>query len=136
VLISRFGLAGAVNTLAGFAVIAALDLGLGVESRIANAVGYGVGLLISFLLNRMFVFKSVERARATGPRFLAAAAFAFLINQAVLSLIIGLLGSADKIRLLAQLLAMTAYTGTMFVLCTLWVFHEPQSPNRPKPDYT
>ena len=132
-LTARFGLAGIANTLAGFLVIAALDLGLGVEPRIANAAGYGVGLTVSFILNRAFVFRSVRRARTTGPRFLAAAFFAFALNQIVLSVALGALGRTSGDRIAAQLLAMAAYTAAMFILCRLWVFREAAEPAIPGP---
>src|SRR5512140_2111562 len=83
-LIARFGLAGLINTAAGFAVIAALDLGLGVDPHIANAAGYVFGIALSFVLNRSFVFRHEAGAASTAPRFLAAAALAFALNQGVL----------------------------------------------------
>jgi len=128
--ISRFGLAGAANTLLGFLVIAALDLGFGVEPRIANAAGYLAGLAASFVLNRGFVFASKGRLRSTGPRFLAAAAVCFALNQAVLSLAMGLLGDDGGARLAAQLLGMSTYAAAMFALLRLWVFRE-EAPTGP-----
>lgn len=69
----RYGLVGVINSLAGLAVIAALDLGLRAPPALANAAGYAVGVVISYGLNRRFVFDSRTSPRATGPRFLIAA---------------------------------------------------------------
>lgn len=121
-LVSRFALAGAANTGIGFLVIAGLDLGLGLDPRLANAAGYLVGLGVGFGLNRAFVFRSAERATATGPRFLLAAAAAFALNQAMLMLAGHVLGAGGPARLAAQLLGMSAYTAAMFLACRLWVF--------------
>jgi putative flippase GtrA len=51
----RFGIVGVVNTVVGLAVIyAALFAGLG--DFAANALGYGCGLVLSFVLHRGWTF--------------------------------------------------------------------------------
>src|SRR5262245_52937717 len=70
----RFGLVGAANTLIGLGIIAFLDLGLHLRPAIANAAGYAVGICLSFVLSREFVFRSQRTARTTAPMFFAAAA--------------------------------------------------------------
>lgn len=121
-LVSRFGLAGLVNTGLGFAVIAGLDVGLHLDPHLANAAGYAVGVLTSFALNRWFVFRSSGHLHSTAPRYLAAVAAAFVANQAVLSSATAVLGHGAPQRLAAQLAGMVTYTGLVFVLCRLWVF--------------
>lgn len=121
-LISRFGLAGVANTLFGLTVIAALDLWLGVPSHLANAAGYGAGMVLAFGLNRRFVFRDNAPARATGPRFVVAALGAFALNQLVLALALQVLGATEGARLAAQLAGMGAYTVSLFLACRLWVF--------------
>lgn len=131
-LASRFGLAGLANTLFGLAVIATLDLGLGVASNLANAAGYAAGLILAFVLNRSFVFRSRERPGTTGPRFAVAALAAFGLNQLVLALALRGLGDAEWARLAAQLAGMAAYTTSLFLACRFWVFAplSPASPSR------
>lgn len=121
-LLARFGLAGLVNTAVGFAVIAGLDVGLGVEPHLANAAGYAVGIAIGFVLNRGFVFRSGAGWRTTGPKYLAAILIAFALNQAVLFAAGSVLGVEPAMRLAAQLLAMASYTAAQFILFKLWVF--------------
>lgn len=121
-LLLRYGLAGLVNTAAGFSAIAALDLGLGLQPALANAAGYALGLAVGFLLNRAFVFRSRGAIPATGLRYLAAAAVAFLLNQAVLRATGLMLGAGRLQHLAAQALAMGCYTVALFLLCRLWVF--------------
>lgn len=120
--LTRFGLAGVVNTAVGLSVIAGLDLGLHLDPHLANAGGYAVGIAIGFLLNRGFVFKSDGHLGRTGAKYLGAIAAAFLLNQLVLALAQQLYGSMALGRLAAQLTAMTSYTLLLFVLCRLWVF--------------
>jgi putative flippase GtrA len=119
---SRFGLAGVANTAVGFAVIALLDVGLHLNPHLANAVGFAFGLVVSFALNRGFVFRNVEGVGATAPRFIVAALICFGLNQVVLTLAKQAMGDADWASLCAQLAGMTTYTVTMFAACRVWVF--------------
>jgi putative flippase GtrA len=121
-LLLRYGLAGIVNTAVGFSAIVALDLGLGLPPALANAAGYALGLVVGFLLNRAFVFRSRGAIPTTGLRYLAAAAAAFVLNQAVLRAAGLALGAGRLQHLGAQALAMGCYTLALFLLCRLWVF--------------
>jgi putative flippase GtrA len=121
-VLARFGGAGVVTTLVGGAVILTLDVGFGLDRRLANALGYLVGAGLGFVLQGRFVFRGGAQGAGVGWRYLAAMLFAFALNQAVL----GLAGSAlpaDRLgRTAAQLLAMASYTATQFALFRLWVF--------------
>jgi putative flippase GtrA len=127
VLIARYGLVGVVNTLSSLAVITALDIGLRAPPALANAAGYGVGVAISYVLNRRFVFASRDRAGSTGPRYLLAVGGGFLLNQWVLYLALRVLGAGAVQHLLAQVAAMAVYTVSVFLACRYWVFR-PSSP--------
>ena len=121
-LLLRFGLAGLVNTGIGYSVIAGLDIGLGVDSHLANLAGYVVAISVSYFLQRSFVFDSKAGHRATIVRYVIAAAASFLINQAVLTLGLHLVGDARLGRALAQLAAVGSYSVAFFVILRLWVF--------------
>jgi putative flippase GtrA len=121
-LAARFGLAGLANTALGLLVIAALDLGLGVNPHTANAIGYAVGVILSFQLNRAFVFRRKTPVLATGWRFLLAAAAAFVLNQLVLTAGGWLLGPGDLARLAAQAAGVGVYAVTLFLISRAWVF--------------
>lgn len=129
-LLSRFGLTGLVNTGIGFAVIAVLDLGLGIDPRLANAAGYGVGMTVSFALNRVFVFRHAGAVRKTGPKYLVAVAAAFFLNQAVLMLASRTLGDSAVAHAAAQITAMGSYTAALFLLSYLWVFRPQRGAGR------
>ena len=130
-LLSRFALAGAANTALGLLVIAGLDLGLGLNPHVANAAGYAAGLLLSFQLNKRFVFRAAKPAGFAGPRFLVAAGGAFALNQAALAATLFLFGSGEAARLLGQAAGVGTYTIVLFLACRLWVFADSGSSTPP-----
>jgi putative flippase GtrA len=121
-LTSRFGLAGLANTALGFGIIAGLELGFGVQRHLANAIGYGVGMLLGYVLNRSFVFRNEGSSRTRGMKYVIALAAAFGLNQFVLSAAGAMLGDSSLERLAAQFMAIASYTISLFVLLRMWVF--------------
>ncbi len=120
----RFGLVGLVNTLVGLGIIAFLDIGLHMRPAMANAAGYAIGICLSFILSRQFVFRSRRPARKAAPMFFAAAAIAFILNQGALAVAGHILGPDPALRLAAQICGMSVYTLTLFVLGRFWIFKE------------
>lgn len=118
-LLTRFGLAGVFNSVAGFAVIW-LFLLLGASGLAANVAGYAFGLLLSFALNRHYVFgqRGAVSSREVW-RFVAAFVTSYLVNLAVLRLAQGWLGDSNP---LAQIPAMAAYSVCFFLIARWFVF--------------
>src|SRR5690348_2525457 len=83
-LLARFSLVGIVNSTIGLAVIAILDLGFQVRPALANALGYLMGISISFFLTRSLVFRDRSHIASGAWRYALAVVLAFLFNQAVL----------------------------------------------------
>lgn len=117
----RFGAAGIANTITGFAVIAAA-LAVGLGDVQANALGYAVGLLQGFLLNRRWTF----RAGAVPPRrqimrYLAAFVPAFGLNLLVVAAFVssGIAGNP-----LTHVAGIAVYTVAFYFLCAHFVFRE------------
>lgn len=121
-LLSRFGGAGLVTTAVGLAVILALDVGLSVDRRLANAAGYAVGMALGLFLQKHFVFRRTGRERGLALRYGAAMAIAFGLNQVALNLAALAIPPTPLGRTAAQLLAMGTYTTAQFALFRLWVF--------------
>ena len=80
----KYLLVGAVNTIAGFAVIVFCLEVLEFRPVPANAIGFAVGLTISFLLNRSFSFRSSVPIVPGLLAFAAVAALGYLLNLAAL----------------------------------------------------
>lgn len=115
----RFALTGLANSAVGWAVIFG-GLWAGMSGLAANAAGYAVGLVLSFTLNRRFVFGVTGAvAGREVARFLAAFAVAYGINVAVLLAAQSVLGAGNP---LAQLPAIAAYVVIFFVLSQRFVF--------------
>lgn len=107
----RYAVTGLINTGVGLAIILILHLSLGVDVIIANATGYGAGLLVSFALNRAWTFASRRSVLATG------AAYAGLVGLAF-ALCIALISALQLINLpyvAAQLLGTALYSVIVFV---------------------
>jgi putative flippase GtrA len=113
---------GVGNTIFGLALIYTLDLGLHVPPTNANAIGYAVCIVISFIMSRSFVFQSTGRVGVAGLRYMVVVLIAFLLNQAVLRLALLGLGEGVWQHAAAQLSGMACYTAFTFLGCQLWVF--------------
>lgn len=122
--LARFGVTGVANSLVGWGVIFACLLA-GASAVAANVAGFGVGLALSFTLNRHYVFG------VTGPvsehevlRFLAVFLAAYGVNLAVLVLGERGLGLSP---MLAQVPAIAAYAAVFFLLSQRFVFQRVDS---------
>jgi putative flippase GtrA len=80
----RYAVTGVANTLLGLILIVGLHRGAGVGLVPANAMGYGVGLCLSFWLNRNWTFGHAGRLGPTVFRFAAVLSVAFAINMLVI----------------------------------------------------
>lgn len=118
----RFGAVGLANTATGLGTIYALMLLFRVDPVVANAIGYAVGLTISFVLNRGWTFQDTRPTSYLLPRFLLIVAAAYLLNLgAVLAATLHF--SANPY--LAQALGVAVYTVCMFLSCRI-VFAAPR----------
>lgn len=114
----RYGVVGALNTAVGLAVIflfMALDFG----DVAANAIGYLVGLSLSYVLNSQWTFGYRGAHAAAAPRFLLVIAAAYAANLAAL-LLARDWGGVDSH--LAQLFGVATYVAIGFVGSRLYAF--------------
>lgn len=132
----RYGVAGVANTLVGLTIILALDVGLHVDPHIANAVGYAVGVCVSFALSKLFVFKARRTTRSAPLRYGVAVAVAFALNQGVLTLAHLILPAGKLFDVAAQAAAVASYTAVLFLLSHFWVFAHQPTPTDRDPAWT
>jgi putative flippase GtrA len=119
----HFGAVGLVNTAVGLAVIYAVMFFFRTGPAIANAVGYAVGLAISFALNRSWTFDSKGGLAHLLPKFLVVIAAAYLLNLSAVMAAISLFSVAPY---LAQAMGVSLYTVCSFFGCRWFVFAQPQ----------
>lgn len=115
----KFLIVGCLNTLIGlsctFIAMAVFDVGyVG-----ANALGYAVGLVNSFLLNRAWTFSHQGPWAASLARWLAVAAIGYLANLAVVIAVHSYLGVNAY---LAQISGIFVYTGLTFIGARYFAF--------------
>jgi putative flippase GtrA len=115
----RFGAVGLVNTAIGLTAIYAVIYFLNATPAIANAIGYVLGLAVSFALNRFWTFENSQSLKKVLPRYLLIAAISYLMNLTVVLLGAYYFGVGPY---LVQLFGIGVYTVTMFLGCRLFVF--------------
>jgi len=106
----RYLLIGVLNTLFGMTVIVGLHAGVGLNLTAANAIGYGLGLSLSYVLNRTWTFRHAGSAGKSVLLFAATVAFAFAINLAIIT---GLMAGGAS-YLVAQAMGVISYSAIVF----------------------
>ncbi|MFM2449116.1 MAG: hypothetical protein RIS44_1566 [Pseudomonadota bacterium] len=119
---ARFLLVGLANTALGLSVIYASKYWLSLHDAAANALGYTIGLILSFTLNRRWTFKETSNKSLQTRvvlRFLAASLLGYGLN--LLAVMLGIHGLHLN-AYLAQCVGIPPYTLTVYWLCKTWVF--------------
>jgi putative flippase GtrA len=81
--ILRFALAGAAATAAHYSVLIGLvELG-GVRPVVATTIGYCVGIVVSYALNRRYTFNSATPIIASFPKFAVLYGIGMVLNGAI-----------------------------------------------------
>ena len=80
----RFVLVGLINTAIGYALMLLLFHVVGLHYGSAYFISYSIGFIISFLLNRSFVFSSQSDTLIKFLKFLLSFGIAYAVSYAVL----------------------------------------------------
>lgn len=110
---ARFLSVGMLNTLLGYSIIFLAMYVLHFSPEASNLLGYGIGLVVSFLLSKTFTFRSSGAMSSELVRFLLVFAIAYAINLAVLSFAVRVLAWHAGI---SQLVA-----GVFYVFCSYFL---------------
>ena len=102
---------GALNTIVGVAVIFILYKGFDFSLIMSNAVGYGVGLIVSFVLNGSWTFGVSSYRPLTVAKYAALVCFAFIMNI----FLIQLLMSFNIAYWIAQMVGVATYSALVFL---------------------
>lgn len=119
--LAHFAAAGAVGTVAHYALLVALVEGGGAGPVAASVAGFVLGALVNYALARSRVFRSGRPHREALPRFFAIAASGALLNALFMQLLALQLA-------LPYLLAQLTSTGVLlfwhYALNAVWTFRE------------
>ncbi len=114
----KFLSVGVINTLLSVLVIFSLKYFAQVDDVHANAAGYGLGLMCSFILNKRWTFKHSGNHWLTIPKFLLVFVVAYLMNISTVLMCIQL-GMNDYI---AQLTGIPIYSLVFYFGSRFFVF--------------
>ncbi len=115
----KYGLVGASNTIVNF-VVYSVGVTVGIDYLVALVLGYGVGALNSYLLNRHWTFRAGHIAHSTaGSRFALVTAGAIAANLGLLYLFVHHLGIA---KIPAQAILVLPVLAVTFPINRWWSF--------------
>ena len=116
----KYGVVGASNTVLTFIIYTILVEGVGVQYVIALLVGYLVGSLNSYLLNRHWTFRAGHLAHTSaGPRFAVVQIVAVGANSALLVLFVD---DLHVHKILAQAILTVPVLAVTFFVNRAWSF--------------
>jgi putative flippase GtrA len=116
----RFALVGVTNTIFSLSVIYALKWFCGVTDLWANACGYALGLMLSFLLNGRWTFQFRGNWLKAFGLFIAVFAVAYVSN---LTVVLTLIHHTNINAYLAHAVGVPIYTILMFTGSRVLVFN-------------
>ena len=111
-VLGRYFSVGVLNTFAGLLIIYATKWFFQFGDLAANATGYGIGLLLSFVLNSRWTFAYRGAQGPAFARFLAVTVVAYGMNLLTVVIAIWLL---DIYSYVAQALGILPYTVTSYL---------------------
>lgn len=116
-----FAVVGAASTACHFAALWTLHQPLGVNLIVATTVGYVVGAVVNYLLNRRFTFSTSRTGHeAAVPRFATVALAGMALNAGIMALLARLAPEVNF--LLRQCVATGIVLVFNFVLNRQWTF--------------
>jgi len=125
----KYGIVGASNTLLTFVIYYVLVRGLGVDYLAALLIGYLVGSLNSYILNRRWTFRAGHLAHTVaGTRFAVVQACAIVANLALLYVFVH---DLHLPRIASQAILTIPVLAVTFFINRAWSFAHPTSPTPP-----
>jgi len=118
----KFALIGVLNTSIHYLVFLALYRAGGMHYLLSSAIGYCVGLFNSFLLNKIWTFKTVNvRKDIEFLKFVVVNMVSLLVNMITLQVAVTLLHLIPEV---GQIIAIILHTCTNFVGNKYWTFYQ------------
>lgn len=115
----RFGVVGAANTIVGLIIIYGLMFFFDAGILISNIIGYLIGLIFGFTLNRVWTFNSSQELSTLFPKYIFLAMACYCLN---ISVVLTINFYFNSNRYLVQLMGIFVYSIAMFLGCRQFVF--------------
>jgi putative flippase GtrA len=115
----RYAVSGGASALTHFGVGLALAEGLHVPPVAASTAGFGASVVVSYVLQHFWVFRSNAGHAVAGGKFLTVTAAAFTLNTVVLWVGTELLAAPYPV---AQAVALVAIPVLNYTLNSRWTF--------------
>jgi len=122
----RFFAFGVFNTILGYVVIFSCLYLIRLSPETSNVIGYSVGLISSYALNKKYTFGSVQSERFEKLRFLLVFAFAYSLNFIALVILIHKINIDECV---SQILAGIVYSLISYNMNKYYVFKDSISNN-------
>jgi len=116
--LNRAAIAGLINSLVGYLLIFGLIF-VGLEPLLSNVLGYAVGLVTSFFLNKYWVMGNTTKDRSQLVRFFVAFVICYGVS---LVFLYGFIYQFEFDKYLSQLLSGGVYFVAFFCFNKLYVF--------------
>ena len=116
---AKFLLVGLANTAVGLSIIYTAKFFFGAGDVLANAIGYGVGVLFSFSLNSSWTFTYSGPWLPTLMKFIIVSGLAYVLN---LVTVVVLIDYFEINSYLAQAMGIPPYTLTVYLASRYLVF--------------
>lgn len=118
--LAKYGVVGVLNTVIGFGLYVILYKLAGVQYLAASAIGYAIGAINSYVLNRHWTFQAHEVSHSSSaPRFALVQACAIAANLGLLFLFVHVAGLE---KVFAQAIATLIVLAVTFVINRVWSF--------------
>jgi putative flippase GtrA len=115
----RYGISGGASAASHFGIGFVLAEGLAVRPVVASTTGFLASILVSYVLQHAWVFRSATRHTVAGGRFLTVTGVAFVLNATVLWIGTEILSAPF---VLVQGVALIAIPFVNYVLNSRWTF--------------
>ena len=80
----RYGISGVASTLAHLGTMSLLTYVFQIQSTVASSIGFSLSVVVSYSLQRFWVFSDAASDYKSGFKFLAVTSMAFCLNLAVM----------------------------------------------------
>jgi putative flippase GtrA len=115
----RYGVAGGLSMFTHVGTLTLLVEAVGMRPVWASSIGFALSVLVSYSLQKWWVFASGSRHRSAIPKFLVATCVALLLNAAVIAI------GTDVLHVhyvAVQVVALVLIPVSNYLINSLWTF--------------